>query len=342
MANNILLNKTATASSSVMPYAPAKIVDGATTPFSRWLCNAFPGWVTVDAGAAFWVNRWIVKLMGNAGWASNYNMAAYTLQASTDNISWKTVDSVAANAANTTDRTFATISARYFRIVVTSGIPVNPALASIMEFEVYDAPAPNGLTGLTISSGSLLPVFSNAVLNYKASVSTDVASITLTPTASVVGATITVDGVNVVSGSASQAVTLTAGVAKTIPIVVTTNKVAQTYNVVVMRQTSAYLSNIKLSAGRNLIALNPSSAKSTMSYSAVTSASIITATIKPETDSATLMVTCNGTTLTAIAPTTDGIPYNVPLNTGANNTLTIKVTSSTGDVKNYTINITKQ
>lgn len=342
MANNILLNKIATASSCVIPYTPARIVDGAAIPLSRWLCNAFPGWVTVDAGAAFWVNRWVVKLMGNAGWASNYNMAAYTLQASLDNNNWTTIDVVAANTANTTDRTFATISARYFRIVVTSGIPVNPALASIMEFEVYDAPAPNSLSALTLSSGSLVPVFDNAALNYTASVDTDVNSITITPTASIAGATITVAGVVVISGSASQVISLTAGASKTISVVVTANNVVKNYNVVVMRQTSAYLSSVKLAAGRNTIALNPFFLKTTRAYTAVTANTPITATIKTEVDNATLIVSCNGTTLTGSTPTALGIAYRVPLNAGANNTLTIKVTSSTGDVKNYTITITKQ
>jgi len=97
MANNILLNKTAAASSFVMPYAPSKIIDGTATPFNRWVCNTLPGWITIDAGAAFWVNRWVIKLMGNAGWASNYNMPAYTLQTSLDNNNWTTIDSVAAN-----------------------------------------------------------------------------------------------------------------------------------------------------------------------------------------------------------------------------------------------------
>lgn len=341
MGNNILLNKTATASSFVMPYAPSKIVDGTATPFNRWLCNTLPGWITIDAGAAFWVNRWVIKLMGNAGWAYNYNMPAYTLQTSIDNYNWTTVDSVAANTANTTDRSFATISARYFRISISSGIAINSKLASIMEFEVYDAPAPNGLIGLTISSGTLSPSFANQVLNYTDSVGTDVASVTLTPTASVAGATITVDGAAVSSGSASQAINLTAGTAKTIPIVVTTNNQPKTYNVAVMRQTSAYLTNITLaSGGKKQPVMDPYS-RNTFAYNATTYATPVTINIKKEDTAATLLVTCGGTALTASTPSADGsIPYSAPLNAGSN-AVVIKVTSSTGDVKNYTITIAK-
>jgi len=340
MANNILLNKTATASSFVMPYTAANAVNGITTPLSRWVCNTLPGWITIDAGAAFWVNRWVIKLMGNAGWASNYNMPAYTLQTSIDNYNWMTIDSVVGNAANTTDRTFATISARYFRISVPSGITINTKLASIMEFEVYDAPAPTGLLALTLSSGSLVPVFNNTTLNYSASVDYDVASITLTPTATQANATITVDGAAVASGTASQAISLNVGVARTIPIVVTTNGVVKTYTVVVTRQTSAYLVGIKLSGGRTAPIMSPTFARNTLTYTATAYATPITIAIKKEDDAASLYVTCNSTVLTSGVTTSDGINYSVPLNTGSN-ALVIKVTSSSGDVKNYTITIAK-
>jgi len=343
MSTNILLNKTATASDYIIPFTPNQAVNGnGSDPKSRWLCRLNgSAWISVDAGATYWTNRYVVKFMGNAGWTTRYNMPNFTFQVSTDNSHWTNIDTVSSNSANVVDRTLsATISARYFRILFSSGASINPVLASLVEFEVYDAPAPEGLSALTISSGTLTPSFANQTLNYTASVDTDTTSVTLTPTSSVTGATITVDGTAVTSGSASQAISLTAGTAKTIPIVVTTNNVPKTYSVVVMRQTSAYLSNIKLTAGRNAITLSPSFVRTTMSYSAIASVSPITATIKTEADTATLTVACNGTVLTAGTSTTDGIPYSVPLSTGSN-TLVIKVTSSTGDVKNYTVTITK-
>ncbi|MBP1641243.1 MAG: coagulation factor 5/8 type domain protein [Bacteroidetes bacterium] len=340
MATNILLNKTATASSYVMPYAPSKIVDGAMTPFNRWLCNTFPGWISIDAGAAFWVNRWVIKLMGNADWESNYNMSAYTLQTSVDNINWTTVDSVAGNTANTTDRSFATISARYFRISVSSGIAINTNLASIMEFEVYDAPAPTGLSALTVSNGNLAPAFDNLTLVYTVAVGSTIGSITFTPTATLPTATITVDDVTVASGAASQAITLELGETRTISIGVTTNGSLKTYTVQATRgtqvQTSAFLSKLELTGGGRVApTLSPSFVKTTFSYTGTASATPISIGVTTEDPAATLYATCNGVVLTANATT-----YSVPLNAG-NNSIVIKVTSTSGFVNNYIITITK-
>ena len=343
MANNILLNKTATASNSVSPFTASKAVDGNNTAVSRWLCRMSGSSVAlvVDAGAAYWVNRWVARHMGSVGWSAQYNMPNYTLQTSLDNVNWTSVDSVANNTTSTTDRTFTTVSARYFRIVFPAGPTINPTLASIVGFEVYDAPAPEGLSALTISSGALNPAFANQILSYSASANTDVASVTLTPTSSVAGASITVDGTAVVSGSVSQAINLTAGTAKTIPIIVTTNNVPKNYSVVVMRQTSAFLTSITLaSGGKKQPTMGPFS-RNTFTYNAAAYATPVTVTVKKEDAAATLLVTCNGTALTAGTPGADGsIPFSAPLNAGSN-TVVIKVTSTTGDVKNYTITITK-
>ncbi len=343
MSTNILLNKTATASGYVAPFSPDRAVNGnSADPKSRWLCRLNgSAWVSVDAGAAYWTNRYVVRFMGNAGWTAQYNMPNFIFQASADNSHWTTIDTINGNAANVVDKTIATYSARYFRILFSSGASVNPTLASMIEFEVYDAPAPEGLAALTISSGTLNPAFANQILNYSASVITDVASVTLTPTSSVTGAGITVDGKAVTSGSVSQAINLTAGTAKTIPIVVMTNNVAKNYSVVVMRQTSAYLTSIALaSGGKKQPTMDPFS-RNTFAYNATAYATPVTVTIKKEDAAATLLVTCNGTALTAGTQNADGsIPYSAPLTAGSN-TVIIKVTSTTGDVKNYTVTIAK-
>ena len=338
---NIALGKTATASNFVMPYTAASAVNETLTPFSRWLCNTLPGWITIDAGAAFWVNRWVIKMMGNAGWASNYNMPAYTLQTSLDNNNWTTVDSVAGNTANTTDRSFATISARYFRISVPSGITINTKLASIMEFEVYDAPAPNGLSSLTLSSGSLTPVFNNITLNYTASVDYDVTTITLTPTAVIANSVITVDGTTVANGTASQPISLNVGAAKSIPVVVTTNGVVKTYTVVVSKNTSAYLTSVTLTGGKTPSSWNNNPfARKTFSYNVTAYATPLTATVKKEDAAAILYLTCNGIVLNPTSSSGDTSVYSVSLN-GGSNSLVIKVTSTSGDVKTYTFTIMK-
>jgi hypothetical protein len=335
---NILLNKPATASSFVSPFNANRANNGnSTDPTSRWVAKS-SAWITVDAGAAFWTNRYVVRFMGNVGWTAQYNMPNFTFQASTDNQNWMNIDTVNGNTANVVDRTLNTFSARYFRMSFTSGAIVNPTLVSLVEFEVYDAPAPEGLSALAISSGTLNPAFANQTLNYTASVDTDVASVTLTPTASVAGATITVDGVAVASNSVSQEFNLTAGVARTIPIVVTTNNVPKNYNVVVIRQTSAYITGFQIKKGMGTLAYAPTFDRAyfgpyTLSVPATTTSANIT--ISKEDPNATLVVTNNGTVITPSGGTT--YPLNMP-NAGAY-TILIKNTSTSGDVKTYSLNI---
>lgn len=92
------------------------------------------------------------------------------------------------------------------------------------------------LSNLTISQGTLAPAFQPATLSYTAQVTFDATSITLTPTAAGVGATIKVNGNNVASGNPALAVTLVDG-ANTITTVVTAENgiSTKTYSLVVTR-----------------------------------------------------------------------------------------------------------
>ena len=67
------------------------------------------------------------------------------------------------------------------------------------------------LSNLSISAGTLTPVFATATTSYTAIVSNAVTSLTLTPTTTNANATVTVNGVAVVSGSPSGAITLAVG-----------------------------------------------------------------------------------------------------------------------------------
>jgi len=86
------------------------------------------------------------------------------------------------------------------------------------------------LSGITLSSGSLSPSFASCTFTYTSTTSTR--NLTVTPTSSSSGSTITVDGVSVISGSASSTITLNFG-SNVIPIVVTNNSVTQTTNLTV-------------------------------------------------------------------------------------------------------------
>lgn len=92
------------------------------------------------------------------------------------------------------------------------------------------------LSNLTLSSGTLSPVFAPATTSYTASVANAVTSITVTPTAADVNSAITVNGNAVTSGSPSGSIALAEG-----PNVITTVVTAQdavttkTYTVTVTR-----------------------------------------------------------------------------------------------------------
>jgi hypothetical protein len=67
------------------------------------------------------------------------------------------------------------------------------------------------LSNLILSNGTLTPVFTQATISYTASVANAVNAITVTPTAADAGATITVNGNAVTSGSPSGAIALNVG-----------------------------------------------------------------------------------------------------------------------------------
>jgi hypothetical protein len=92
------------------------------------------------------------------------------------------------------------------------------------------------LSNLSLSAGTLTPVFASATTNYTASVSNAVSSITVTPTTSDAGATVTVNGTAVISGSPSGAIALAVG-PNTITTVVTAQDAVttKTYTTTVTR-----------------------------------------------------------------------------------------------------------
>jgi len=95
------------------------------------------------------------------------------------------------------------------------------------------------LSALTISGGSLTPVFSSNTTTYAANVDNAVATITVTPTASDATASITLNGSSITSGSA-RTVALDIG-SNQIPIVVTAQDgvTTKTYSITVARASAS-------------------------------------------------------------------------------------------------------
>ena len=105
------------------------------------------------------------------------------------------------------------------------------------------------LSGLTLSPGTLDPVFDSATMSYTVSVANSVTDVTVTPTATNAGATITVDGTTVAS-AASAAIPLT-GTPLAIPIVVTAvdTTTRMTYTVTATRAATPTTPTISIAAG---------------------------------------------------------------------------------------------
>ena len=93
------------------------------------------------------------------------------------------------------------------------------------------------LASLTISAGTLSPTFAAATEGYAVNVGNDVASVMVTPTTADTGATLTIDGTDATSGTASAPIPLTAGVETAIVILVTAEdgSTEKTYTVTVTR-----------------------------------------------------------------------------------------------------------
>jgi len=111
------------------------------------------------------------------------------------------------------------------------------------------------LSNLQLSSGELAPDFSPTTMQYTVNVASSVTSITITPTTASANALISVNGVNVASGSASEAIILNEG-DNYISIIVGNVTEATTY---VMTVTRAF--------GPNYRKITPETAREMMTQS---------------------------------------------------------------------------
>jgi hypothetical protein len=176
------------------------------------------------------------------------------------------------------------------------------------------------LSSLTLSSGTLSPVFSSGTTDYSAAVPHDVASVTITPLSSATTSVVRVNGVMLSPGSASAGIPLAEGT-NTLSVTVTAadNTTTRTYTVVISRAPSseAALSSLSLSSGT----LSPAFAPGTTAYTATVAHDVASITLTPSSTNSTSVVQVNGLSQNS-GSTTAGIPLAV-----GNNTITILVTA---------------
>ncbi|RAV11716.1 cadherin-like beta sandwich domain-containing protein, partial [Paenibacillus contaminans] len=189
------------------------------------------------------------------------------------------------------------------------------------------------LSALTLSDGTLDPVFAAGTESYTASVGNAITSIDVTPTVADSTATVKVNNDTITSGNAKN-VTLNVG-ANTVTVVVmaqdgTTTK---TYTITVTRAKSsnADLGALALSAGT----LDPVFAAGTESYTASVGNAVTSIDVTPTVADSTAKVTVNND------PVASGSAKNVTLNVG-DNIVTVVVKAQDGmTTKTYTITVTR-
>lgn len=333
---NIILNKPVTVNKSILPYTGARAVNGTAIASSRWLTDLLPATLSVDLGALYFVNRWVVKHPSMlAGWSQPtgaYANANYALQVSSDGVNWGTISSVMSNTAPSTDQTFdPPVLYRYYRLQVTKGLGINNQTVSVLDFELYQAYSAL-LTNLTISAGTLSPDFSRTVYAYSTTINADTESIIISPTAFSPTANIMVNNVRVLSGG-STTVALTSGV-NTITVNVTDNTEVKKYTITVMR-SSNNLSNLtaQTANGAN-VPFTPSFDKATLNYTATVSNDVTSITVTPTAESSSASITVNNA-----AVQSGQASQTINLNVGSND-INVAVNAG-GQTKTYKLTVTR-
>lgn len=200
------------------------------------------------------------------------------------------------------------------------------------------------LSGLSLSSGTLSPVFSSDTTGYTASVENSVSSITVTPTTADVSAEVTVNGVTVNSGTASAPLPLNVGT-NTISLEVTAeNGTKKPYTVTVTRAKSsnADLSDLVLSSGTLIPSLLPGTYKTSVDHQ-VESVTVMPTVVDAVYATVTVSLYADGGALVSgpfAVPNGTESPA-LPLNVGSHNVITLVVTAQDGSTKVYTVTVTR-
>ncbi len=165
------------------------------------------------------------------------NVETLTIDALTDDpLAALTIDGTPVDYGQSSPPLPLAIGLNTFNLVVTARDGVTTALTQLVVTRANDAAH---LSSLTVSAGTLSPAFDSAESAYSLSLPNAVSSFSLTPTVLYPGATVTVNGVAVASGSASAPVTVPAGQSMiTIEITPADNGEHFYYYVAVTRATS--------------------------------------------------------------------------------------------------------
>ena len=204
------------------------------------------------------------------------------------------------------------------------------------------------VTGSGSADGSFIaqtlkPDFASSTTVYTSTVTNAVTHVKLTPTTTDRGASVTVGGSTVASGSASAAAAINLG-ANEIEVAVTAEDGStQTYTVTITRQSGdATLSALAATSSNSAdgtfaaLTLKPVFSASTTAYTATVANSVTHAKLTPTVTHGNASVTVAGT-----AVTSGSSSGAVALNVGAN-AIAVVVTAEDGSAQTYTVTITRQ
>ncbi|OOQ57997.1 cadherin-like beta sandwich domain-containing protein [Mucilaginibacter pedocola] len=197
------------------------------------------------------------------------------------------------------------------------------------------ASADASLSALSLSAGTLSPVFASGTTTYTASVPNSTAGITLTPSGTNVNAVIKVNGVTVTSGTASGVLPLNVGNNNiTVAVTAQDGVTVTNYTVTVVRAASSVssLSALTTTAG----ALNPAFAAGTLGYAVTVANGVTSTTVTPTATDATATITVNGAAVTSAVASS---PISLAI---GSNIITTTVTAADGvTTTTYTLTITR-
>jgi gliding motility-associated-like protein len=187
------------------------------------------------------------------------------------------------------------------------------------------------LSALSLSNGTLNPVFSPPTNSYSVSVPIAIASITVSPTVDDVNASVTVNGTAVTSGSASGSIVLNSGSNTVTVAVKAEDGTINNYSINVVKTSAsanANLSSLVLSSG----SLSPTFAPGTSIYTVAIPNGTNIVTLTPTLADATASVKVNGTTVTSGAPS-----GSIALSVGSNIVHVVTLAQDGITTINYTI-----
>jgi gliding motility-associated-like protein len=218
-----------------------------------------------------------------------------------------------------------------YPIMVTGASSPNYTISYVQGILTISAPANANLANLTISNGTLAPLFAQGTTAYTIAVANTITSASITPTAVDPTAAINVNGTGVASGATSVGIPLAVGANVITTIVTAQDGITKiTYTVTVTRAPSnnAVLANLAVSSGT----LVPNPGTAIYNYTDLVDNTISQITVTSTLSDATATVLVNGAQVSNAAASS---PINLLV---GDNTINIVTTAQDGVTKlTYTI-----